>query len=131
MPGQSDLLRSPFSLREGNVVLRPFTRRNLNSSDYLRWMNDPRVTRTIGRFDYLLPVSKAKLEAYFNNIDTDTTMFLAIYVVFFNKTNSATAAANMKTLTRGKGDFVQVAVASQLPTALEEITKKLPLQLYK
>lgn len=79
MPGQSDLLRSPFSLREGSVVLRPFTRRNLYSADYLRWMNDPRVTRTIGRFDYLLPVSQAKLVAYFNNIDTDTTIFLAIY----------------------------------------------------
>lgn len=79
MPAQADLLRSPFYLHEGNVVLRPFTRRNLNSSDYLRWMNDPRVTRTIGRFDYLFPVSKAKLVAYFNNIDTDTTMFLAIY----------------------------------------------------
>lgn len=66
-------------LREGRVVLRPFTRGNLNSADYLRWMNDPRVTRTIGRFDYLFPVSRAKLVEYFNGIDTDTTVFLAIH----------------------------------------------------
>jgi RimJ/RimL family protein N-acetyltransferase len=79
MPGQADLLRSPYSLREGSVVLRPFTRRNLYSPEYLRWMNDPRVTRTIGRFDYHFPVSRAKLVDYFNSIDTDTSMFFAIY----------------------------------------------------
>jgi len=79
MPRQSTLLGSPFALREGAVTLRPFTRRHLVSSDYLRWMNDARVTRTIGRFDYLLPVSRAKLAEYFNSIDTDNTLFLAIY----------------------------------------------------
>ncbi len=79
MRGQADLLRSPFSLGEGGVVLRPFARRNLYSPEYLRWMNDPRVTRTIGRFDYLFPVSQAKLVDYFNSIDTATSIFLAIY----------------------------------------------------
>jgi len=80
MPRHTDLLKSVFSLREGDVMLRPFTRRQLNSPDYLRWMNDPRVTRTIGRFDYLFPVSRAKLVQYFKSINTDTTLFLAIYV---------------------------------------------------
>lgn len=41
-------------------------------------MNDPQITRTIGRFDYLFPVSRAKLVEYFNSIDTSTTIFLAI-----------------------------------------------------
>jgi [ribosomal protein S5]-alanine N-acetyltransferase len=68
----------PFSLRAGSVVLRPFTRRHLESPQYLRWMNDQEITRTIGRFDYLFPVSRAKLRRYFADIDTETTLFLAI-----------------------------------------------------
>lgn len=79
MPRQSALLDAPFSLREGAVLLRPFTRRDAVSSAYLRWMNDPQVTRTIGRFDYLLPVSRAKLKQYFEDIDTDNTVFLGIH----------------------------------------------------
>ena len=40
--------------------------------------------------------------------------------------SDATAAANMKKLIRGNGDFVSVTQASQLPTALEEITPSAP-----
>jgi RimJ/RimL family protein N-acetyltransferase len=80
MPRQSALKSSPFLLREGRIALRPFTRRDLMSTEYLRWMNDPAVTRTIGRFDYLLPVSRAKLTAYFEDIDTDSTLFLGIHL---------------------------------------------------
>jgi RimJ/RimL family protein N-acetyltransferase len=80
MDRQSSLLGSPFELREGAVILRPFTRRDAQSADYLRWMNDPLVTRTIGRFDYLLPVSRAKLLRYFDDIDTNSTVFLGIHV---------------------------------------------------
>ena len=79
MPKQEKLVTSPFVLQEGAVILRPFTRRELMSKEYLKWMNDPRVTRTIGRFDYLLPVSRTKLVEYFNNIDTDSTVFLGIH----------------------------------------------------
>lgn len=42
-------------------------------------MNDREVTRTIGRFDYAFPVSRAKLSSYFDAIDTETTVFLAIF----------------------------------------------------
>lgn len=80
MPRQTSLLSSPFVLREDPVILRPFTRRNAASNEYLRWMNDPEVTRTIGRFDYLLPVSRAKLLQYFDDIDTDSTVFLGIHM---------------------------------------------------
>jgi len=79
MRRQSSLRSSPFVLVEGAVVLRPFTRRNAASDEYLRWMNDPQVTRTIGRFDYLLPVSRAKLLQYFDDIDTDSAVFLGIH----------------------------------------------------
>jgi hypothetical protein len=54
-----------------------------------------------------------------------------VYVVFFNRTNSAAAADKLRTLPRGKGDFVQVTNASDLPAALESVTKKLPMQLVK
>ena len=70
---------STFALIEGAVMLRPFTRRDAASAAYLRWMNDPQVTRTIGRFDYLLPVSRAKLLRYFDDIDMNTAVFLGIY----------------------------------------------------
>jgi RimJ/RimL family protein N-acetyltransferase len=43
-------------------------------------MNNPQVTRTIGRFDYLLPVSRAKLLRYFDDIDTANTVFLGIHL---------------------------------------------------
>lgn len=79
MPRQSSLRDSPFILHEGAVVLRPFTRGEAASAAYLRWMNDPQVTRTIGRFDYLFPVSRAKLLQYFNDIDTDSAVFLGIH----------------------------------------------------
>ncbi len=80
MSRQSSLRDSPFVLRERAVVLRPFTRRNAASKQYLLWMNDAQVTRTIGRFDYLLPVSRAKLLHYFDDIDTNSAVFLGIYV---------------------------------------------------
>lgn len=42
-------------------------------------MNDADITRTIGRFDYLFPVSRAKLIEYFEGIDIDREIFLAIH----------------------------------------------------
>jgi Flp pilus assembly protein TadG len=54
-----------------------------------------------------------------------------VYVVFFNRDNSATAAANLDRLKRGRGDFVSVTDANQLPVALEEITRKLPTALVR
>lgn len=54
-----------------------------------------------------------------------------VYVVFFNRDNSTTAANKVKTLIRGNGVFVQVTDPKQLPSALESITKRLPLQLCK
>lgn len=77
-PLQADLADSPFELSRGLVTLRPFTREHARSDEYLGWMNDPLVTRTIGRFDYLMPVSRAKLEDYFSSIDPESTLFLAI-----------------------------------------------------
>ncbi|MBC8106639.1 MAG: hypothetical protein H7Z14_08625 [Anaerolineae bacterium] len=54
-----------------------------------------------------------------------------IYIVFFDRDNDAAAANKLKTLTRGNGDFVAVSDPKDLPTALAEVTKRLPLKLVK
>lgn len=71
--------QSAFCLHDELISLVPFGRKELDSPRYLRWMNDPQVTRTIGRFDYLLPVTRRKLASYFAALDAETTVFLAIY----------------------------------------------------
>ena len=68
-----------FKLQDDVIALRPFGRKELLSDDYLKWMNDPSVTQTIGRYDYLMPVSRKKLIDYFNGLDSASTIFLAIY----------------------------------------------------
>jgi len=42
-------------------------------------MNDAQVTRTLGRFDYLMPVSQQKLVEYYRSLNPNNTIFLAIY----------------------------------------------------
>jgi hypothetical protein len=54
-----------------------------------------------------------------------------IYIVYFNRDGDQTAASRVATLKRGSGDFVQVSNPKLLPDALEDITRKLPLQLLK
>jgi hypothetical protein len=54
-----------------------------------------------------------------------------VYVVFFNRENSTTAANNIKTLIRGNGYFVSVTDASKLPTELASMAKRLPVQILK
>jgi Flp pilus assembly protein TadG len=54
-----------------------------------------------------------------------------IYVVFFDRNNDATARSNLNSLKRGNGDFVAVSNPSDLPTALAEVAKRLPIQLLR
>jgi len=68
-----------FCLHDDKIALVPFGRKELYSTEYLQWMNDPAITRTIGRFDYLLPVGRSKLVDYVQSLDPDTTLFAAIY----------------------------------------------------
>jgi [ribosomal protein S5]-alanine N-acetyltransferase len=69
-----------FCLQEGKIALYPFGIKELYSTEYLKWMNDADITKTIGRFDYLMPVSRKKLVEYYNSIDRENTVFLAIYL---------------------------------------------------
>lgn len=68
-----------FCLKNNKIALYPFSNDELNSPSYLKWMNDFDIVKTIGRNDYLMPVSHQKLVQYVQGINTETTMFLAIY----------------------------------------------------
>lgn len=72
-------LQQEFHIQREGLVLTPFTLREVFSPDYLQWMNDPDITETIGRPDYLFPVSRAKLLDYFLGLDRKRTAFFAIY----------------------------------------------------
>lgn len=52
-----------------------------------------------------------------------------VYVAFFNRNNNPVAAANVASLVRGKGVFLQTQDPEQLPALLEEIVRNLPVQL--
>lgn len=54
-----------------------------------------------------------------------------VYIVYFNRDGDQTAAAKVATLKRGAGDFVQVTDPKELPTALEKLTRRLPMALLK
>ena len=69
-----------FCLHDDGVCLLPFGMEELYSEEYLRWMNDLDITKTLGRFDYLMPVDRAKLVEYYNGINKENTLFLAIYL---------------------------------------------------
>jgi len=69
-----------FCLLEGEVYLFPFGMKELYSEDYLKWMNDVKITKTLSRFDYLMPVERQKLVEYYESINRDRTIFLAIYI---------------------------------------------------
>lgn len=69
-----------FCLHEDDICLLSFGAEELYSENYLRWMNDLETTKTLGRFDYLMPVDRAKLVEYYNGINKENTIFLAIYL---------------------------------------------------
>jgi hypothetical protein len=58
-------------------------------------------------------------------------MNVHIYVVFFDRDNDATARSNLNSLKRGNGDFVAVSNPGDLPNALAEVAKRLPIQLLR
>lgn len=71
---------SCFCLQEDEMYLFPFGTKELYSEEYLTWMNDLEITKTLGRFDYLMPVDRSKLVEYYRGINPNNTVFLAIYL---------------------------------------------------
>jgi Flp pilus assembly protein TadG len=56
-------------------------------------------------------------------------MKVNIYVVFYDRDNDATAAANLNSLIRGAGIFVRVNDPKLLPASLSNLSKNMPVQL--
>lgn len=52
-----------------------------------------------------------------------------IYIAFFNRENSQSAANNVKSLVRGKGYFAQTTDANKLKDILNQVATRLPVQL--
>lgn len=71
---------SSFCLQKDEMYLFPFGLKELYSDEYLTWMNDLEITKTLGRFDYLIPVDRSKLVEYYQGINHNNTVFLAIYI---------------------------------------------------
>jgi RimJ/RimL family protein N-acetyltransferase len=76
---QVNFIKSDFCISDPPIFIYPFSTKELYSEEYLKWMNDPDITKTLGRFDYLMPVTQKKLIDYYQSIDPSNTMFLAIY----------------------------------------------------
>jgi RimJ/RimL family protein N-acetyltransferase len=66
---------------EGKVsYLVPFDEQHMNSEEYLNWLRDYDVVKTINRLDYLRPVSFAEVRNYCETlIESENDIFLAIY----------------------------------------------------
>ena len=59
--------------------LEPFDQRHLNDPQYLSWLRDYDVVKTINRADYLRPVSFAEVREYCESVQrSPTDMFFAI-----------------------------------------------------
>lgn len=71
--------KTHFCLQGIPIFLYPFTYSECCSEEYLKWMNDPAITKTLGRFDYLMPVNRKKLIKYYREINVENTIFFAIY----------------------------------------------------
>ncbi|MBM4184048.1 MAG: GNAT family N-acetyltransferase [Gemmatimonadetes bacterium] len=66
-------------LEGAKVVLEPFEDRHLHDPNYLQWLRDYDVIKTINRADYLRPVSFAEVKAYCEGLQrSPNDMFFAV-----------------------------------------------------
>ena len=66
--------------------LVPFEEKHLNDENYLVWLRDYDVMKTINRVDYLRPVSFAEVKQYCENVmQSQSDMFMAIHAKYDNK----------------------------------------------
>lgn len=67
---------------EGKIsYLVPFTEKHLNDKNYLKWLQDYDVIKTINRLEYVnAPVKLAQLKEYYQEVsNSKTNIFLALY----------------------------------------------------
>ncbi len=67
---------------EGNLsYLVPFEASHMNSDDYMGWLRDYEVMKTINRFEYLRPVSSEEVRGYCEALmKSPDDVFLALHV---------------------------------------------------
>lgn len=72
-------MTEPVFLQDEKVVLVPFEEKFIRDENYLRWLRDYQVMKTINRLDYLRPVSDAEVEEYCRSVMTSKNeVFLAV-----------------------------------------------------
>ena len=74
---------------------------------------------------YYIVVRIDGFKEYKERVDLTVCPQLYTHVVFMDADNDSAAATKLRTLIRGDGDFVRVTSASQLPTALTDLTRKI------
>ena len=60
-----------LSIEGVRVVLAPFGKRHLDDPDYLSWLHDYEVVKTIGRPEYLTKVSYQEVADYVRALADD------------------------------------------------------------
>jgi RimJ/RimL family protein N-acetyltransferase len=68
-----------FQYRTGKIGLKPFTREDLLKSSYFEWFHDPEVIRYNSHG--ILPMTKEKVEKYFQSFNNDDKIVFAIYAL--------------------------------------------------
>ena len=75
-----------LELQGDKVILREFTKDNLNDPQYFSWLRDPEVVTTLYRVEYLLTLQFSEVENYVNNLlNSKNDCFFAIYYKKNNK----------------------------------------------
>ncbi|MBH61070.1 MAG: hypothetical protein CL569_01175 [Alphaproteobacteria bacterium] len=70
-----------LSIEGVRVVLAPFGKRHLDDPDYLSWLHDYEVVKTIGRPEYLTKVSYEEVADYVRTVtESPNDLFYAIHL---------------------------------------------------
>lgn len=87
---------------EGKIsYLVPFEERHLNDENYLKWLRDYEVIKSINRLDYIYPVSFDAVKEYYEKVTkSKNDIFLAIYFKENNKFIGTIRVNNINWYTR-------------------------------
>ncbi len=73
--------QSDFKLEGELSYLVPFNEKHLNDPDYINWLRDYEVIKTINRLEYVdAPISFAEVKAYYESLEkSNKDIFYALY----------------------------------------------------
>ncbi len=90
-----------FRLKGKKSYLLPFEEKHIEDPDYLNWLRDYDVIKTINRLDYVTPVNINDVREYCNNVmKSKNDIFLAIYSSDENKFIGTIRVNNINWYTR-------------------------------